>query len=288
MAPRPPDAPRASRLPLVLALALLTVVCAMAARQASVAIDGTRYYYLDDDQMISMRYARNLAEGRGLVWNAGERVEGYTNFGWVLVMAAVHAMGTPPRLASLAVEAVNWALACAVVILTDRLLRRFVQDPPMLLRGAVLVTMALSVDLLFWAVNGFETTLLTAVFVLALVRVVDDAARGTFTAGTCLIAGLLPLIRSDAADLTGIVLLAGVGLGLRRRWWLAALAAAPLAAHEAFRLQYYGDWLPNTYYLKVAGRSGLAYLGLGYAKGFVAAYPVAIVLAGAALFMSRD
>ena len=89
MAPRPPDAPRASRLPLVLALALLTVVCAMAARQASVAIDGTRYYYLDDDQMISMRYARNLAEGRGLVWNAGERVEGYTNFGWVLVMAAV-------------------------------------------------------------------------------------------------------------------------------------------------------------------------------------------------------
>ena len=107
MAPRPPDAPRASRLPLVLALALLTVVCAMAARQASVAIDGTRYYYLDDDQMISMRYARNLAEGHGLVWNPGERVEGYTNPGWVLAMAAVHGAGAADATASWWVRLMN-------------------------------------------------------------------------------------------------------------------------------------------------------------------------------------
>ncbi len=237
MASPPADAGR-SRLPLLLALILLTAVVALAARQASIDIDGSRYYYLDDDQMISMRYARNLAEGRGLVWNAGEHVEGYTNFGWVLVMAAVHAVGTPPRLASLAVKSVNWALSCVVVVLTDRLFRRLVPDPPWLLRTSLLLTMALSVDLLYWAVNGFETTLLTALFLWALTRVIDDAARGVFSAATCLLAGLLPLVRSDAADLTAVVLLAGVGLGLRRRWWLAGLAALPLAAHLAFRVQY--------------------------------------------------
>ena len=55
----------------------------------SAVIDGTRYFWLDDDQMISMRYARNPADGLGPVWNAGERVEGYTNFLWMTVMAAV-------------------------------------------------------------------------------------------------------------------------------------------------------------------------------------------------------
>ena len=39
------------------------------------------HWWLDDDAMIpSMRYARNLAQGTGVVWNAGERVEGYTQF----------------------------------------------------------------------------------------------------------------------------------------------------------------------------------------------------------------
>jgi hypothetical protein len=35
-----------------------------------------------DDAYISFRYAASLLDGQGLVFNAGERVEGYTNFGW--------------------------------------------------------------------------------------------------------------------------------------------------------------------------------------------------------------
>ena len=38
-----------------------------------------------DDAYISFRYARNLAEGLGFVYNAGERIEGYTNFLWVFL-----------------------------------------------------------------------------------------------------------------------------------------------------------------------------------------------------------
>src|SRR5215471_7639912 len=51
----------------VIALALLTVAFLAALRTTSLTIDGTRYFWLDDDQMISMRYARNLAHGDGLV-----------------------------------------------------------------------------------------------------------------------------------------------------------------------------------------------------------------------------
>ena len=48
-----------------------------------------------DDAWISYRYARNLAEGAGLVFNAGERVEGYTNFLLVLFQAAFLRAGLP-------------------------------------------------------------------------------------------------------------------------------------------------------------------------------------------------
>lgn len=41
-----------------------------------------------DDAFIPFRYARNLAEGYGLVYNPGEFVEGFTNLLWTLLVAA--------------------------------------------------------------------------------------------------------------------------------------------------------------------------------------------------------
>ena len=46
-------------------------------------------WFLTDDAFISFRYTRNLIEGHGLVFNPGERVEGYTNFLWILELAAL-------------------------------------------------------------------------------------------------------------------------------------------------------------------------------------------------------
>ena len=39
-----------------------------------------------DDAFISFRYAENFAQGKGLVFNSGERVEGYSNFLWVILL----------------------------------------------------------------------------------------------------------------------------------------------------------------------------------------------------------
>ena len=44
-------------------------------------------WFLCDDAFISFRYARNLLEGHGLVFNPGEYVEGYSNFLWTLELA---------------------------------------------------------------------------------------------------------------------------------------------------------------------------------------------------------
>ena len=49
-------------------------------------------WFLTDDAYISFRYARNLIEGHGLVFNPGERVEGYSNLLRVLDLAALWAV----------------------------------------------------------------------------------------------------------------------------------------------------------------------------------------------------
>ena len=87
--PRRPAAvaPLLRRLPLAVALAYSVHQSHAFIAASSFEIEGRRYYSLFDDAMISMRYAANLAHGHGLTWNPGERVEGFTNPLWTLVMA---------------------------------------------------------------------------------------------------------------------------------------------------------------------------------------------------------
>ena len=43
-----------------------------------------------EDAFITFRFAKNLANGHGLLWNIGESpVEGYTNFLWLLLSAFI-------------------------------------------------------------------------------------------------------------------------------------------------------------------------------------------------------
>jgi len=65
---------------------------AMALLAARVALLGSPFLLLDD-AFISFRYAGNLVAGQGLVFNPGERVEGYTNFLWTVLLAACHRAG---------------------------------------------------------------------------------------------------------------------------------------------------------------------------------------------------
>ena len=59
-------------------------------------------WFICDDAFISFRYVRNLIDGYGLVFNDGEYVEGYSNFLWVLELAAIWKIfGVRPEVASL-------------------------------------------------------------------------------------------------------------------------------------------------------------------------------------------
>ncbi|MBI3782467.1 MAG: hypothetical protein HY270_03600 [Deltaproteobacteria bacterium] len=264
----------------ILAVGLLTVLSLLALFGAGAVVDGVRYFWLDDDQMISMRYGRNLARGYGLVWNPGEYVEGYSNFLWTLCMAAVHLLPIAAAHTAVAVEIINWALAAAILILSERLLRVFLPVPG-LAAPALLLALAVDVDLVYWSAHGFETTLVTAVFLLVIVRVLEEWHSGRQRVGTYALLGLLPLIRSDALQIWATAALLAVGLSndLRRSARLLGLSLLPAAAHLLTRHWYYGEWLPNTYYLKVAGVPGRTALGFDYLLRFAGNYCVPLVLA---------
>ncbi len=221
------------------------------------------HYGVIDDAYITLRYARHLSEGIGPVWNPGERVEGSSSFLWVLAMGFLHrvtgveldtlARGASAAGAVVALGALAWA--CAPLSL-------------------VAVALAAYLPFAFWGFSGMETTASLAGSILLLAvaakRGATSSARRLVALGA--LAGLSVWIRPEAVLLAGVV---GVWVGCaaergsRTSSGVAyagglALALVPLLA---FRLAYYGDLLPNTYYVKVDGSGpalwarGLRYLG---------------------------
>jgi hypothetical protein len=77
--------------------------------------------WTEDDAFITFRYARNLASGHGFVFNPGERVEGYSNFVWVLLMAAVERSGNNPERLS---KIIGLAAGMLSLVLSWRLAQR--------------------------------------------------------------------------------------------------------------------------------------------------------------------
>lgn len=222
-------------------------------------------FNVPDDAVTSMQYAKNLALGNGLVFNVGERVDGYTNFLWVIVMTPLYAccrlLGIPfvP-----AIVHVGILLAAGCVALTY-LIARSLWGRHLAVAIAVL---ACVVDRAFttWAVLGLEVHLVSAFMLLALVIARSERPRRGIYLGLALLGA--HLTRPDAA-LFGVCLVGSEFVAALLDWrrgdtvacrsGLRSLAIAvgvwlvPYAAYFAWHYAYYGAPFPNTYYVKLGG-----------------------------------
>ncbi len=266
-----------SRRPLVIAGALAALALYLAHVRS--------YGFLTDDAFISFRYARNLAEGHGLVFNAGhERVEGYTNFLWVVLLASLARLGVAPeRIANVL------SVACGIAV-WFLVLRASVRDSlrdarPAWILLAPVVLLASTRSFAVWTTSGLETKLYELFVVAGTLRAIDEVASARAGGreswiGSSLLLALAALTRPDGALIAAGVLGARYALerprGAARRPAVAAgagLLVALLSAHLIFRLAYYGDWVPNTYHAKVGGRTWWA-MGARYAIAFALEYGV--------------
>jgi hypothetical protein len=228
-------------------------------------IHALRYWVLIDDAFISFRYARNLVDGAGLVFNVGERVEGYSNLLWTLLMAAGMAVGVPPEILS---RLIALASALAVLWFTWRICRRLLPDDRISRWVSLLPVALLASNRSFaaWTGGGLETRFFTMLLMAGLyLSLGRDNFRGSRWVALPL--ALMVLTRVDGVMYAGI-LAAGAWLhatdvSLARRAFPFAAVVSTFAAQTAFRFLYYGDLLPNTFYVKVGGvplQMGIDYL----------------------------
>jgi hypothetical protein len=273
---------RWDRIALALAIAFLAFLFWRNALVASRVIDGTRYFTLDDDVMVSMRYGRNLAEGQGLVWNPGERVEGYTNFLWTLIAGAAHLLPVPDAKMSLVVMVISFVLLSSTLYLSVRMARHFAPRSHAV-TPILLVTTITCFDVLSWSVWGFETALLGFLLMLFLVCVFERRARPL----AWIALSLVPLVRADALYLfvAGAVIALVLSRDRRRTALYVGAALVPFVVHVLWRYAYYGEWLPNTYYLKLYALDDRWARGAGYVGGFLLEYGALLALAAGAAFV---
>lgn len=220
----------------------------------SFIVDGTRYYILFDDAMISMRYAYNLAHGNGLVWNIGERVEGFTNPLWVLYMALLHLLPIPLAKVSLAVQITGAVLLGANLYFVRRIVEYFTGD--LLAMLAAVSFTAFYAPLLSWGLLGMEVSAL-ALIVTASIWMLLNNGTERFSPWVYVLLGVSTLIRPDMA-VTYAVILAVMLIAQKQHrrahaLWGIGLLLLCLGTQTAARWVYYGQLLPNTYYLKVEG-----------------------------------
>lgn len=229
--------------------------------------------WIVDDAGITFAYARNFAAGHGLVSQPGRApVEGFSNPLWTLTIGALYAVGMfDPRVTP---KILGVALAAGVLLLIWQDLRFRTQSS--IAVALPLALLAACSPFVIWTTSGLENGLL-AVLVIASARLSiaassDDEPRAARDVAAGVIAAMAALTRPDALVYAGLYPAAAL-LGEARRGWptigrvsrRSALFASGLApiygSYLLFRLRYFDDLLPNTFYAKAKPSLGAVSAG---------------------------
>jgi hypothetical protein len=190
-----------------------------------------------EDALISLRYARNLAAGNGLVYNPGEPVFGASTPLHVLLLAGFWALHLR--------DPIVWAkLLCILAdgvtaALWYRLIRT--ETGSRLAALTFVAAFGLSPFIVEISVSGMETSLVLLSLTLAFEAVY--ARRGPVLG---LWLGLLLLLRLDTALAVLILLIARARREKRLPWRDCTVAAALVVPWCGFSLFYYGSIIPNS------------------------------------------
>jgi arabinofuranosyltransferase len=239
--------------------------------------------FVNDDAYISFRYARNLAEHGQLVFNLGERVEGFTNFLWTVLLAGGIKLGVSPVVSS---RFLGVFFAVGTLALMVRISLWLDRERPSGWHLVAPVGLAATGAFACWTSGGLETQLFTFLSLAAFERLLTEVEeRRGFASGLCF--ALAALTRPEGALLFGLAgvfrLIANVTREQRvlpRRNEVAWLASFTLVfvPYFAWRWGYYGWPFPNTFYAKSSGGAGTLQNGIYYLRRFAEDYGVFFLL----------
>lgn len=233
-------------------------------------------WYLDytpDDAYITFRYAENWVRGRGIVFNPGEYVEGYTNFLWLCLSALALRAGLDPVVLG---KSVGVASGVVGLYLTARLAG--IVGAGARAAGVAVFVLAAHGSYAVWAVSALETGFFAMLSTMALCLTLLPVRRDLWAS---LVLGLLALTRPDGLYFLGASVAIRWRLDRKLPWRLLVLAVPMILVHEAWRWAYYGSLLPNTFSVRMGvGVSHLRVVvrGVEYLGRFVLRYETLTIL----------
>lgn len=209
---------------------------------------------ITDDAAITLRYSDHVLRGLGPVWNPGQRVEGITNFGWMLLQVALGLCGMRLEHAALLLSLLGYLLLVGAVLLVERTL-----DPKAPPLAASLIAVQYVVTA--FGTTGLESDAAAGLVVLGAALILrEDRPRDTLLAGLCFAwAGLFHLDHLLAGALAGgwLVLRHWPGRGagadahvLPRPLLAFGVGLLPYPLVHGWKVWYYHAWLPNTFWAK--------------------------------------
>ncbi|MFQ5416688.1 MAG: hypothetical protein ACE5FL_06525, partial [Myxococcota bacterium] len=214
------------------------------------------WMWVVDDAGISFSYARSLAEGHGLVAQPGaERVEGYSNPLWVVLLSLWELAGVGGFVAS-KVMGVVFGMAC--IPLVWRIARWSRPDRDEMVPLLAAYALALNAIFAIWNTSGLENSLFNVLLAAGAWRVLVEIRTRGFPWSGLLFAGVA-LTRPEgalyalAAGAAAAIFARADGRGRRPAYVWLLVFGVPFLAVRAASFHYFAWPLPNTYYAKLSG-----------------------------------
>ncbi len=224
------------------------------------------FNFTQDDAYISYRYVANFLDGHGLVYNIGERIEGYTNFGWVIYMILWGALGLGYITAS---KITGFLFGAGIIVATHLIARLIFQGRDSAFGWVAVYLVAINQSLAYWSPAGLETAAFSFFAFFSLFLYLKRNWLLVFTLT------LAVLLRPEGA-LVAFILMVIEAIETRRLPLFAGgcsvAALIVLIPMLGFKFLYYGSILPNPFYAKTALSADRFVDGFEYAWRFLGHY----------------
>lgn len=228
-----------------------------------------------EDSFIGFRFSRNLANGHGFVFNIGERIEGYSDFLWMVMGAGANRFfGMDIPLFS---RIGGFLISTGVFLLAYKLMFLFSKD-----RYSSLLTIFIIGSIgayASWGLSGLETPL----FALCLILAIFTAYHKRWW-WTSIFLLLMSLTRIDGVVFFPPFLLYAVLFTPKKERIKVVIALflpflMGYIPYTLWRMSYFGYFFPNT----VVTKKGASLLfrfrhGAHYISSYLAAYSSIIIL----------
>ncbi len=225
-----------------------------------------QFDFTQDDAYISYRYVANYLGGHGLVYNIGERIEGFTNFGWVVYLIFWGTLGLNYILAS---KITGLVFGAGIIAVTYFIAEDVFDRRHEWYRWFAVYLVAINQSLAYWSPAGLETAAFAFMALASLLLYLRKSRLLVLT----LTLGVL--LRPEGAVVAFALMLIEIIESKRAPRFsgtcvaLALLFSLPLVG---FKLVYYGSILPNPFYAKTALSLARFTDGFEYAGRFLIHY----------------